>query len=232
MAIARWKDLCIDVSAPTADSPEAAFWAAALGLRRVPDHHDPAEVGKLVGDLPTQTVWLNVVPEPKTVKNRIHLDVHTGSVEDLEALGATRLSAPGQFPWTVMADPEGQDFCAFVREQVPAYKLYELVVDSADAPGIAHWWQDVLGGDHGEQDGDAWIDHVPGLPFESIVFGVVPESKTTKNRVHWDVDVDGPEGLDALVAHGATVLRSRDAEIGWHVLADPEGNEFCVFVPD
>ncbi len=232
MPIARWKDLCLDVAAATADSAEAAFWAAALGLRHVPDHHDPAEIGRLVGELPTQTVWLNVVPEPKTVKNRVHLDLHAGSVEELEARGARPLSAPGEFPWTVMADPEGGEFCAFVREQVPTYKLYEIVVDSVDGPGMARWWHEVLGGELGAEEPDGWLEKVPGLPFESIVFGHVPEPKTTKNRVHWDLDVDGPGGLDALVGHGATVLRARDSEIGWTVLADPEGNEFCLFTPD
>ena len=232
MPIARWKDLCLDVTASTGASPEAAFWAAALGLRHVPDHHDPAEVGKLVGDLPTQTVWLNVVPEPKTAKNRVHLDVHAGSVEELEALGAVRQSAPGEFRWTVMTDPEGQEFCAFVRDEVPAYKLYEIVVDAVDGLATARWWHEVLGGDLGEDDDGGYLDHVPGLPFEAIVFGDVPEPKTVKNRVHWDVDVDSEADLDALVAHGATVLRRRDDQIAWHVLADPEGNEFCVFVAD
>ena len=56
----------------------------------------------------------------------------------------------------------------------------------------------------------------------------VPEPKTVKNRVHLDVDGD----RDALVAAGATLLRVRDAVIGWDVLADPEGNEFCCFAPE
>jgi hypothetical protein len=38
--------------------------------------------------------------------------------------------------------------------------------------------------------------------------------------------------VDALVARGATLLRAPDAEISWHLLADPEGNEFCAFAPD
>ena len=56
----------------------------------------------------------------------------------------------------------------------------------------------------------------------------MPEPKRVKNRVHWDVD-----GLDrrAAGAPGATLLRARDDEIGWDVLADVEGNEFCVFAP-
>ena len=58
----------------------------------------------------------------------------------------------------------------------------------------------------------------------------VPEPKTAKNRLHIDVTTDD---LDALVAHGATVLRAKgDGGIGWTVLADPDGNEFCAFTDD
>ena len=55
----------------------------------------------------------------------------------------------------------------------------------------------------------------------------VPEPKTVKNRLHWDVRGD----VDELIAAGARLLRARDEEISWDVLADPEGNEFCVFDP-
>jgi hypothetical protein len=58
-----------------------------------------------------------------------------------------------------------------------------------------------------------------------MVFGAVPEPKTMKNRIHWDVWGD----TETLLGAGATLLRARDTEIGWDVLADPEGNEFCVF---
>jgi hypothetical protein len=54
----------------------------------------------------------------------------------------------------------------------------------------------------------------------------VPEPKTAKKRIHWDVTV--PEVLP-LVEAGALVLRGPDEDIDWHVLADPEGNEFCAF---
>jgi hypothetical protein len=68
---------------------------------------------RLDGPGPRDTAWVNAVPEPKTGKNRLHLDVHTGSVAELEALGATVLD--DTLPWTVMADPEGNEFCLFTR---------------------------------------------------------------------------------------------------------------------
>jgi glyoxalase superfamily protein len=55
----------------------------------------------------------------------------------------------------------------------------------------------------------------------------VPEPKTAKNRLHWDVSC--PD-VSALLDAGATLLRPPDQDIDWHVLADPEGNEFCAFV--
>jgi Glyoxalase-like domain len=58
-----------------------------------------------------------------------------------------------------------------------------------------------------------------------MVFQSVPEPKTVKNRIHWDVWGE----TATFLATGATLLRGRDDEIGWDVLADPEGNEFCVF---
>jgi hypothetical protein len=68
---------------------------------------------------------------------------------------------------------------------------------------------------------------IPGLPYDGWVFAAVPEPKTVKNRIHWDLVV---ESVEALADIGATVLREKDDEIGWTVMADPEGNEFCAFV--
>ena len=58
-----------------------------------------------------------------------------------------------------------------------------------------------------------------------MVFQWVPEPKTVKNRMHWDVWGTPRTSLRPVLA----LLRGRDDEIGWDVLADPEGNEFCVF---
>ena len=222
MALATWKALVIDAVEPAV---LARFWGPAL-------HKEVEEApsgAKLVGSDPAQTVWVDTVPEPKTVKHRVHFDVHAHGPEDFP--DARPLSAEGEFRWRVMADPEGGEFCVFSRETVPSYRLYEVGVDAADAEAQAVWWQSVLGGsDKHSAEGWSWVEEVPGMPFECLVFSPVLEPKTVKNRIHWDVTVPDAEGVAQLAAYGAKVLREPDAEISWTVMADPEGNEFCVFV--
>jgi glyoxalase superfamily protein len=214
-----FKDLCID-----AVNPEvvASFWAAALGLHAEPSGAD----FRLVDNVPEHTLWVNEVPESRTVKQRVHIDVHVAAVSELTELGASILDETQ--PWTVLADPEGGELCAFVREpeDVPDYRVYEVVVDSADPAAIAAWWAQRYAAEvcHDRDRGFSWIDGARGMPW-SMVFQWVPEPKTVKNRVHWDVWGE----TETFLAAGARLLRSRDDEIGWDVLADPEGNEFCVF---
>lgn len=219
-ATAAFKDLCLDVVDATV---QARFWSALLGLEIAGRGADL----RLVGATPEQTVWINVVPEPHTVKNRVHLDVHGTSVEWAEALGARVVEPHAE--WTVMSDPEGGEFCLFRRDSLPAYRLYEIVVDCAEPAQLAGWWAGIFGARLGHDDGDAWwwIDQITGSPFESLVFVPVPERKSVKNRVHWDVTIDR---LDDLTDAGAVLLRAQDQEIDWNVMADPEGNEFCAFV--
>ena len=115
-------------------------------------------------------------------------------------------------------------------DALPDYRVYEVVVDAADPFSIASWWAERYAADvcQDQDQGFSWIDRVEGMPWP-MVFQLVPESKTVKNRMHWDVWGD----TETFLAAGARLLRSRDDEIGWDVLADPEGNEFCVFTrPD
>ena len=222
MTLARYKDLCIDAVDPTR---LGAFWAATLGLER--EDLDDGDV-VLRGPTPAHTIWINRVPESKTVKHRTHLDVLGSSPTDLVGLGATIVD-DGSFRWVVMADPEGGEFCFFERTDVPSYRLYELVVDTADHEAISSWWADVLGAvRHRSERGFSYLDAIPGVPFEALCFVPVPEPKMVKNRIHIDVLADD---LDALLDAGATLVRGRDDEIGWDVLADPDGNEFCRFEP-
>ena len=223
-ALATYKDLCIDAVDPVR---LGEFWAAVLGLEA-----DRLDDGDLVlrGRTPQHAIWVNRVPEPVTVKQRVHLDVHAAATDDVLALGATPDDLTS-FRWKVVRDPEGGELCVFERETVPDDRLYEIVVDAVDHERIARWWADALGAtfDTDAESGFSWVEQIPGAPFEGLVFVPVPEPRTVKNRIHWDVDT---ESVDALVAAGAVVLRQRDDEIQWSVLADPEGNEFCAFTPE
>jgi hypothetical protein len=221
MAIATFKDLCIDAVDPVA---LGEFWAPTLGLGLTPLADGDV---RLDGPTPQHSVWVNRVPEPVTVKQRVHIDVHAASADEVLARGATPEDLES-FRWKVLKDPEGGELCVFEREEVPAYKLYEIVVDSVDGHAIAAWWAEVLGATVQDNDGEeefSWFEDAPGMPFE-MVFGAVPEPKTVKNRLHWDVDA--PD-VQPLLDRGATVLREPDDVISWHILADPEGNEFCAF---
>jgi hypothetical protein len=218
-----YKDLCLDAVDVTV---AADFWSRALNM----SVEQRGDVVRLVDGIDEHDVWINPVADPKSVKHRVHLDVNVVSVDDLLALGATVVDDTQR--WTVLADPEGGELCAFERdpeELIHHLRLYEVVIDSADPGRIGGWWADRFGVEvqHGDEDDFCWIEGGPGMPW-GMVFTRVPEPKRGKNRVHWDVWGE----TSALIAAGATLLRARDAEIDWDVLADPEGNEFCAFAPD
>ncbi|MET0448875.1 MAG: VOC family protein [Aeromicrobium sp.] len=226
MALVTFKDLCIDAN----DVPAIqGFWANALHLDS--EFFDDDGTAVLRGEVPAQTVWINLVPEAREVKNRVHLDLVARSLEPFA--GLERVTEPGEHAWTTLLDPEGNQFCVFTAEDHPTVGrpdgLKDVVVDSADHRAIATWWADVWGGEIGHDDDYTYLDAIPGAPVESFDFVPVPEPKTVKNRIHWDVTLNEGVTVDDLVAKGATVLAPPDEDARWTVMADPEGNEFCVF---
>ncbi|GAA4756620.1 hypothetical protein GCM10023328_45460 [Modestobacter marinus] len=122
---ARFKDLCLDAVDHQA---LADWWCSAMGYRRderpgwEPDW--PVPLVDPTGAGPA--IWVNLVPEPKTVKNRVHHDV-TGDTGALLAMGATLVRArddvdasdhdAGLISWDVLADPEGNEFCCFAPDE-------------------------------------------------------------------------------------------------------------------
>jgi hypothetical protein len=115
-----------------------------------------------------------------------------------------------------------------------AARLTEIVVDSHDPHALARWWGEVLGWPVTDEDrGFSWISASGDETTRPlIVFVPVPESKTVKNRVHLDVNPSGAdrdEELGRLLALGATRADvGQSDDVPWVVLADPEGNEFCL----
>jgi catechol 2,3-dioxygenase-like lactoylglutathione lyase family enzyme len=113
-------ELCVDARDPRS---QARWWAEVLGWEVVVDPDDDEAV-ELVPPDGGATPWLFVrVPEPKQVKNRLHVDLRPRDGEDqatelarLLALGATRVDVgQGDVAWHVLADPEGNEFCLLHR---------------------------------------------------------------------------------------------------------------------
>ena len=112
-----------------------------------------------------------------------------------------------------------------------ACRITELVLDCRDPERLAAFWCEVLGWKVLDRDGQA-VEIGPDDRELVLVLDVTDEPKTSKLRLHLDVnatDRDQAEELERLLALGA-----RPADVGqtgeesWHVLADPEGNEFCL----
>jgi hypothetical protein len=122
----------------------------------------------------------------------------------------------------------------------------DICIDARDHQALADWWCAAMGyvrrdtlpdGTPRERDWPVLVEDPAGRGPQ-FWFNPVPEAKSGKNRVHLDVVGDSA----ALQAAGATLVRASDerpgheadedaGEIGWDVLADPEGNEFCCFPP-
>jgi hypothetical protein len=228
VSLAAFKDLCLDVvdrGAPL------RFWTAVLGGQV--EVRDDA-VARIT-DRRLHSLWFNTVAEPKVVKNRVHLDLVAPSVEPLLELGATPHDDQGEF--VVLLDPAGNELCVFPAHDNGAADVgpgiarpLALCVDSSAPVEAARWWQGVFGGRIGDgPDGrPRWLYDAAGLGDLVMKFVPVGDARVVKNRCHWDVTT---EDLAALVAAGAEVIRPPDDDIGWTVLVDPQGNEFCAFGP-
>jgi hypothetical protein len=113
-------------------------------------------------------------------------------------------------------------------------KFTELIVDAADPRRLADFWAAVLGWPVTASDeGGVEIAGPPGAG-PALVFVPVPEPKTIKNRLHIDVNpvgCDQAQEVERLIGLGARRVDVGQGEQSWVVLADPEGNEFCVLRP-
>ncbi|WP_438303338.1 VOC family protein [Streptomyces sp. HUAS TT11] len=112
---------CLDIEA------QAEFWLAALAPLDYRRGFDGPPYLSLVGPAPAPTLLLQQVPEPKQGKNRMHLDLDfdikdlDAEVDRLKQLGAQKISEEQSehgFRWVVVADPEGNEFCAFVPSPI------------------------------------------------------------------------------------------------------------------
>ena len=115
-----------------------------------------------------------------------------------------------------------------------------LTIDCSDAYSLSEWWKPVLGYEDVPDDPnlpghDECMIVDPAGKGVTVLFIEVPEGKSAKNRLHLDLRPrENPQDTELawLTAHGATVVADRRGQYGpgtgWVVLADPEGNEFCI----
>jgi len=105
-----------------------------------------------------------------------------------------------------------------------------VTFDCADPRRLAEFWRQATGGEIGEDWGEFVTVRTPGLGVEHLAFGRVGEIKAGKNRVHLDFAADDRHAEVARLQRlGATSLAEHEVPgLRWTVLADPEGNEFCV----
>lgn len=109
-----------------------------------------------------------------------------------------------------------------------------VTLDCLDTDRLADFWQAAMS----PLDYRRAFDAPPYLSLVSdqgptLLLQRVPEPKQAKNRMHLDLGItDLPAEVDRMVGLGATIV-SNHSEVGyrWTVLLDPEGNEFCVYVP-
>ncbi|MDX3518644.1 VOC family protein [Streptomyces scabiei] len=228
------------------DAALGRFWARALGwgvsgsgsgVTAVQpagfDWRDPVGVG----------IDVIAVPEAgSTAKNRMHLDLATTSaahqrelVERLLALGATPADVgQGEVPWTVLADPEGNEFCVLEPREVyrDTGPVAAVVVDCVDPRAMARFWDAATDWTLREVTDDSAVLRSAGDVGPYLEFLRTPGARTGQDRLHLDLlrfpDDDHEAETARLRALGARDLDVGQGEVSWRCLSDPEGHPFCV----
>ena len=235
--------IAIDSADPAA---LGAWWAETLGWDVVapPDPRD-FQISMPGSDAWTPSLLFLPSVETKIAKNRIHFDVASGDfdtrdkfVEVLLARGAM-LCDIGQadVSWTVMADPEGNEFCVLEPNErhQSGHRLASIVIDSLDMEGHAEFWEHASAWKICDRSDDLIGLRSPSNCLPDIEFVADQNPKVTKLRIHIDVEpLDGAtvdaeaDRLRSLGASDIDIGQHDDPDTNWIVLLDPFGHEFCV----
>ncbi len=114
--------------------------------------------------------------------------------------------------------------------------ILNVTFDCSDAASMARFWSEVTRWPRSKEEmpgNPYWLVGTPDGSSPRLIFVEVPEAKVVKNRVHLDLVPDGAsqaQEVARIESLGARVIddRRRANPGGWVVMADPEGNEFCV----
>ncbi len=252
----RLVSVVVDCSDPRA---LGSWWARALGWAVTHESSDEVDVAPPAGGAEAGEVELVFVPvsEPKVGPNQVHLDLssvspqgHRASVERLLGAGAHEvdLGQRADAPFTVLADPAGNEFC--VLEPQDVYRdtgaIAAVAVNCPDPVGLAGFWSAASGWPVARSEERFAGLRAPGGrgPYLELLpspgAGLTPRPK---DRIHLDVAPFPGDDLAAetarLVAAGARPVDvgqlgpdgSRRPDVTWDVLVAPDGHEFCVLSP-
>lgn len=236
----RLTHIVIDANDPNRLSE---FWAETLGWQITLQSVHEVEISP--GDDAGLPLIFVPVPEPKSQKNRLHIDLASGSAEHqaetvdrLIACGAREIDIgqPTDAQHVVLADPEGNEFCVTAPGELftNTGPIEAIAYDAADIV-LGRFWSEATGWPISYERGPyIGLRSADGHgPF--ITFGPPVASKRAKNRCH--LDVAPPPGgsvqmeVKRLVGLGASPIDVGQGDVPWVVLSDPEGNEFCVLTP-
>jgi predicted enzyme related to lactoylglutathione lyase len=232
--------LCFDANDPLG---LARFWAEALRWE-IEDETDE-EVALVPTDHTRFEILFLPVPEQKVGYNRSHLDLTTTSIDDqqqtvakLLELGARHLDI-GQAPdetHVVLADPEGNELCIIEPTNNFLGDCERLgAINCAGSKEVGYFWSAALGWPLVWDQDDETAIRAPDGTGPLITWSPNPPPKVVKNRLH--LDVAPPEGgdqqaeVERLIGLGATRIDVGQGDVSWVVMADPEGNEFCILTP-
>lgn len=220
---------------------QARWWSDALGTPVVDERDDEASLAPLGAP---EIVFVPV-EEPKTGKNRIHLDLATYSLAEHAQLvafltdrGATRVDlGQGEVDWVVLADLEGNEFC--VVEPRPAHfyvgRIATFMLETAETQKTGEFWSTASGWQVLAHGPAGTVLRDPSWRGPYFVVGEHDDPTTTKNRIHLDVapsvSDDHEIAVERLVAAGAQRVDIGQGDVPWVVLVDPGGNELCVLTP-
>jgi Glyoxalase-like domain len=221
----------------------ARFWAGFLDWELIEDPREGLAI------LPSDDTGfrLRFVPskEQKAGPNQMHFDLTSQSLEEQQqtveralGLGARHIDI-GQLPeeeHVVLADPEGNEFCVIEPgNNFLADCGFIGALASDGTQEVGYFWSKALDWPLvWDQDQETAIRSPHGGP--KITWGGPPlDPKLGKNRLHFDLAPpaggDQQAEVERLLALGATRLDIGQGDVDWVVMADPDGNEFCVLTP-
>jgi catechol 2,3-dioxygenase-like lactoylglutathione lyase family enzyme len=229
--------LCFDANDPLG---LALFWAGFLGWEMA--DRPGGGLALQPSDDTGFLIRFQATQEQKAGPNQMHFDLTSGSLEDQQqtvaralGLGARHIDV-GQLPeegHVVLADPEGNEFC--VIEPGNSFLAdcgFIGALSSDGSQAVGYFWSEALGWPLvWDQDQETAIRSPHGGP--KITWGGPPvRPKVGRNRLHLDLSPpdhgDQLAEVDRLVSLGASRADIGQGEVGRVVMADPDGNEFCV----